>query len=114
MCPGPTGHSAAGGIVFETDDDLELKLKPFTSGEYEGAVVVLLNVDGEGFDVVTVRAQRDSRAQIEDGIEGATDGSVPAERAANLAGQLPTLRSNGLDRVGCNPWHTSPMQPEVA
>ena len=101
VCPGPSGHSAAGGIVFETDDDLELKLKPFTSGEYEGAVVVLLNVDGEGFDVVT------GRAQIEDGIEGATDGSVPAERAANLAGQLPTLRSNGLDRVGCNPWHTA-------
>ena len=53
-------------IAFEVGGDPSLK---YGGNASSGAVLVALNVDGEGFDHVTVESQRDSEAQAVSAIE---------------------------------------------
>jgi len=58
------------GLIFEADGDMSLRLKAFTVEN--GAVLVMLNVDGESRDDVIVEQHHDSISQLTEAIEAMT------------------------------------------
>ncbi len=68
-------------LTFEVDGDMNLKMKAFTSGVLEeGAVLVMLDVDGESRDQVVVADYHNSLGQIGRAIAALTETKATLER----------------------------------
>lgn len=69
-------------LHFEADGDLTMHLRGFESGVFDaGAVLVLLDVDGGGMDIVKVAQQFGSVAQLDAAMAAMQDAKKVLELA---------------------------------